>query len=145
MNRTHGFSGTRLHGIWKGMRNRCNNPNFPKYRLYGGRGIRVCERWNDFMKFREDMGEPPTLAHSLDRIDGNGSYEPGNVRWATPTEQARNVRKVSGNEAGSICITPPGVPPVYSRKPLFLAAHKPLLRDMIIEIVVGLSQREARA
>jgi hypothetical protein len=76
---------------WIQMRQRCQNPNLKKYPLYGGRGISVCERWQDFQNFCEDMGErPPGM--SLDRIDTNGNYEPSNCRWATISTQNRNKR-----------------------------------------------------
>lgn len=77
---------------WRAMHGRCSNPRNKSYRLYGGRGVRVCERWHDFRLFLDDMGPRPTLAHSIDRIDSNGNYEPGNCRWATPKEQSRNCR-----------------------------------------------------
>lgn len=72
------------------MRGRCHNPNNADYPRYGGRGITVCERWSDFAAFLSDMGPRPSDIHSLDRIDGNGHYEPGNCRWATPREQSLN-------------------------------------------------------
>lgn len=83
----HGKAGTRTHRIWKAMRNRCNNPNGPRYRDYGGRGIAVCERWNDFAKFISDMGEAPE-GMSIDRWPNNdGDYEPSNCRWSTAKQQ----------------------------------------------------------
>lgn len=73
------------------MRRRCNNPNMQHWNLYGGRGITVCERWNSYENFLADMGEAPA-GLSLDRIDGNGNYEPSNCRWATALEQRHNRR-----------------------------------------------------
>lgn len=78
---------------WMGMRNRCRNQNNKSYAIYGGRGIRVCERWDrSFDAFLADVGERPTERHSLERIDVNGNYEPGNIRWATAKEQKANQR-----------------------------------------------------
>lgn len=78
---------------WKSMKTRCLNPNETGFERYGGRNIRVCQRWLDsFENFLADMGERPSLFHSLDRIDNDGHYEPGNVRWATRTEQNRNKK-----------------------------------------------------
>jgi hypothetical protein len=72
------------------MRKRCRNKKDPKYPRYGGRGIKVCARWSKFENFFADMGLPPSPAHSLDRIDVNGDYEPGNCRWATQKTQQNN-------------------------------------------------------
>jgi len=75
---------------WTMLRDRCNNENNRFFSSYGGRGIKVCPRWDDFNAFLADMGPRPSPGHSIDRIDGDKGYEPGNCRWATATEQSRN-------------------------------------------------------
>lgn len=78
---------------WAGMKSRCSDPNSSRYPYYGGRGIKVCDRWRDsFAAFLVDVGPRPSPDHSLDRMDPNGNYEPGAVRWATRKEQQRNRR-----------------------------------------------------
>jgi hypothetical protein len=87
-----GSARPRVYRIWQAMLNRCRNPNVQNYARYGGRGIRVCERWMSFENFFADMSDPPSPSHSIDRIEGDGDYEPGNCRWATEKEQQANRR-----------------------------------------------------
>lgn len=79
------------HQAWRSMRSRCR-PGTVSAKNYADRGIAVCERWHLFENFYADMGPRPTPDHSLDRVDVDGDYEPGNVRWATPDVQNRNKR-----------------------------------------------------
>ena len=92
---THGCTGTPEHSIWMGITKRCTYQGDRCWPLYGGRGIRVCDEWQGpvgFAAFLAHVGPRPSPQHSIDRIDSDGHYEPGNVRWAPPDAQANNKR-----------------------------------------------------
>lgn len=96
-NTKHGEAGrtkTAEYRIWAAMRNRCNNLNDSRYCDYGGRGIKICERWSIYANFLSDMGRRPSDLHSLDRYpDNDGNYEKDNCRWATASQQNANQRR----------------------------------------------------
>lgn len=89
----HGQSRKTTYRIWDGMRRRCGDPQNPQYRWYGAKGVTVCDKWQKFAGFFEDMGErPPSM--TIDRIDSNGNYEKANCRWSTMTDNLRNRSSV---------------------------------------------------
>ncbi len=91
---TRGRKTSPEYRTWLGMKHRCSNRKCSEYHNYGGRGIKVCEEWlNDFQAFFSHAGFRPSPTHSIDRIDVNGDYKPGNIRWATPAQQVMNRRK----------------------------------------------------
>lgn len=91
------MSGTKIYKVWKKIKYRCLNPNSREYKYYGARGITIAEEWKeDFQAFYNYVSQLPHFGeegYSLDRINNDGNYEPGNLRYATPKEQARNTRK----------------------------------------------------
>lgn len=97
----HGKTGTPEHMAWCAMKKRCYNVKDKDYHRYGGRGIGVCESWQlSFNSFLQDMGRRPTPQHSLDRINNDGDYEPGNCRWATHQVQTINTRLATNSMSG---------------------------------------------
>ena len=91
INKKHGKTRTKIYAIWRTMTQRCYDPNSHAYNRYGGRGIKICDKWKSFEGFYEDMGDKPE-GLSLERIDNNGNYEPANVVWATHKTQSNNRR-----------------------------------------------------
>jgi hypothetical protein len=99
--KTHGMSQHPLYPTWMLMLQRCENPQFHKYPRYGGRGIAVCDRWHDVSQFIVDIEReigPRPAGCTLDRTENDGNYEPGNVRWATPRQQARNQSRQGSSQ-----------------------------------------------
>ena len=94
-NYRHGHAGKNRHPLyttWNNLIQRCSNPSHPVYKYYGGRGIKVCERWHDFADFLVNVSNHFDPSLSIDRINNNGNYEPGNVQWTTKSEQRTNQR-----------------------------------------------------
>lgn len=89
---THRMARSPEYEAWNSMIQRCTNPNAQAFQQYGGRGIKVFDLWRTFENFLADMGPRPSPKHSIDRINNDGNYEPGNCRWATRKEQQRNMR-----------------------------------------------------
>jgi hypothetical protein len=133
----HGYAKTKIYQRWKSMISRCYNPNNINYKHYGGRGIRVDIKWREFYNFFIDMGNVPFGKAQLDRIDNNGDYEPGNVRWTTSAQnnQNRNSNKLTKQQAEEIRkLWNTGQ---YARKEL--AKQFNISRDMV-EVIINRKQ-----
>ena len=90
----HGLSRTKIYRTWQNVKDRCSNPNNPAAHNYAERGIKMYQPWaDDFATFKEAVGMPPTPRHTLERIENDKGYVPGNVTWATRKQQAQNMRK----------------------------------------------------
>lgn len=106
-NTTHGKCGSTEYSAWQNMKHRCYDESNDFYRDYGARGIKVCDEWlHDFKSFYDYVGDKPSPKHSIDRIDNDGNYEPGNVRWTTSDIQGQNTRLKRNNKTGyrGICL-----------------------------------------
>lgn len=89
----HGECDSKLYAIWKAIKQRCLNPKNQDYCYYGARGVTICPNWtDDFSQFKNDVGDRTDEGLTIDRIDNDGDYEPGNIKWSTWSEQARNKR-----------------------------------------------------
>ena len=123
---------------WQAMRGRCTNPNHKDYRLYGGRGVTIDPRWDDYTEFLADMGRRPSSSHTIERVDTNGHYEPSNCRWATMKEQQRNRRnnKIFTHKGVTACLAE--LCEINGVK--YSTAHQRLRRARLVQ----LSRRERR-
>lgn len=138
--RKHGLKKSIEYEVWTWMKSRCLNPHNKRYRDYGGRGIRVCERWsNSFENFLQDMGPRPTSSHSIDRIDNSGDYAPENCRWATRFEQVYNRRNNVKITLDGVTMSPLGwsertgikIPTIMYRLKQNWTPHEALTRPVI--------------
>lgn len=129
---SHTLWGTPTYHSWAGMKARCGNPNHIVYRHYGGKGIVVCERWNSFENFLEDMGIKPE-DHTLDRIDGNGPYCKSNCRWATWSEQNHNKAPTKRNNSGIKGVSFDKAQQVWKARITLEGCTKTLYRGSLLE------------
>ena len=135
---THGLSKSREYCTWSSMIERCINPRNASFKAYGGRGIRVCMEWQrSFAAFYQHIGPKPTAKHSIDRIDTNGNYEPGNVRWATREDQDATKRGNRYVEAFGLRKTIAGWSRIVGLSPVTISER--LRRGMSCEDAVSIA------
>lgn len=123
------------YSVWQGMRTRCGNKNHVAWHRYGGRGIRVCDKWSCYEAFLADVGPRPSAAHTLDRVDNDGNYEPGNVRWALPSEQANNNSRNRIIAYAGIADTVTNIAIRFGRRPQLI--HSRLAQGWTIERAIN--------
>lgn len=122
--KTHGLRNTPEYAAWANMKQRCQNDANPGYPHYGGRGIYVCERWNEsFENFLADMGPRPTASHSIERKDVNDHYTPENCEWATPIVQSRNRRNAVRHIVNGISLSEGDIEQLYGVSPQTLRSR----------------------
>lgn len=139
--RIHGLERDPIYAVWSNMLKRCEDPRNKSFHNYGGREITVCPEWHDVTRFNNDVCGHPGGGLTFDRIDVNGNYEPGNVRWVSPAVQAQNRRnnKLSHDKARAIrLLTAKGL----SRREL--AKRYAVDKTMIAHVVAGRAWKEAR-
>ncbi|MBS1987049.1 hypothetical protein JST99_03925 [Candidatus Dependentiae bacterium] len=95
---SNGLAESSIYNRWYLMKRRCYRKSDPRYEDYGGRGIKVCDRWLVFLNYYEDMGQPPFKGAQIDRIDNDKDYEPSNCKWVTPSENSQNMRRAKKNK-----------------------------------------------
>lgn len=135
----HGMSGTPEHRAWTYMKTRVLNQETKYYHLYGGRGIKICDRWlESFEAFYEDMGKKPSSKHSLDRINNDGDYEPSNCRWATGSEQQLNKSGTRRYEINGDLLTAMEISSKYNLDFQRLRSRITYLRNTGRDVVSGI-------
>jgi hypothetical protein len=143
--RTHGGSQTNAYSSWQNMISRCTHPSYPSYEHYKARGITVCDRWKSFENFLADMGERPGgfREYSLERIDNDKGYEPGNCCWATWKEQAKNRTDNSGEKNPAAKLTNEQAAAIRSdpRRQHVIAAEYGVRQQQISRIKSGTRRR----
>ena len=122
LTKTHGLKKTRLYRLWAGMKARCNNPNTVSYRLYGGRGIKVCNEWNSFENFYQwSIANGYSDNLSIDRINSDKDYAPDNCRWVSLTDQSKNTRHTKNIEFRGMIMCAADWSRLFGRSPAYIS------------------------